>query len=69
MENAGIGRRMEADRISLALARIDAATARIEGFSRTPHIDGDLQQRHDRLRAETSAALAELDQLIGAIAP
>ena len=60
---------MEADRISTALARIEAAAARIEGAARTTHSNGDLQQRHDRLRAETSAALAELDQLIGAIAP
>jgi len=59
---------MERDRISEALARIDAATARIDAVSRAPRADGELQARHDRLREETSAALAELDRLIGTLA-
>jgi len=58
---------METNRISAALARIEAAAARIEGAATRPTASSDLQQRHDRLRAETSAAMADLDRLIGSI--
>ena len=61
---------MEAERINRALARIEAAGARIETaagelLAREPAADADLVRRHEDLRSEAGAALAELDELIG----
>jgi hypothetical protein len=59
---------MNANRISTALARIEAASARIEATARAPRAgDADLQARHDRLRSDAGAALADLDRLIGTL--
>ena len=60
---------MDGDRIRQALARIDAASRRIEaaGARPTPSApadESDLERRHAALRNETGAALRELDQLI-----
>jgi hypothetical protein len=64
---------MEGDRIARALSRIEAAAARIESAAarpvRTPSPAGDpqLERKHAALRSETSAALQELDRLIGTL--
>jgi len=61
---------MDGERISRALARIDAAASRIEQVARAPAgspADGDLADKYHALRTETGAALAELDRLIGAL--
>lgn len=58
---------MEADRIPAALARIEAATRRIERAASGIAGDPQLQARHERLRAEAGAVLADLDELIGAL--
>lgn len=61
---------MNGDRTSRALARIDAALARIEAAPRPtgPAPGGEdmarLQARHDRLRAAVQDSLDQLDQLI-----
>ena len=69
---------MEEERISRAMARIDAAAQRIEaaassarsatpGFDLGSTTDSDLARRHDALKKEAWAALAEMDHLIGAL--
>jgi hypothetical protein len=60
---------MEEDRIARALARIEAAAARIEAVGRRAGGDGDpdLERRHEALRDEAGAALADLDRLIEAL--
>lgn len=50
---------MAEDRIAVALARIDAAARRIETAG----------GRASHLRDEAHAALAEIDQLLGALRP
>lgn len=53
-----------------ALARIETAAERIASAARgrgRSSGDADLAQRHERLRGEAGAALAELDQLILAL--
>jgi hypothetical protein len=62
---------MSGERSSRALARIDAALARIEAASRHGATSvassdelADLRARHENLRAAVSDSLAELDQLI-----
>ncbi len=65
---------MANDRVKLALSRIEAAVDRIEArIARPPSIvpvpAGDasgLAERHEQLRAQTAAALARLDRLLGA---
>lgn len=58
----------EGDRIARAMARIEAATRRIDAAAR-PAGDGDpeLARKHARLREEAGSALADLDRLIGAL--
>lgn len=61
---------MESDRIQQALARIEAAASRIEAAARpnrSPAPDQDLTRKHEALKREAWAALAELDTLIEAI--
>lgn len=64
---------MEEERIAKALARIEAAANRIEAAAlvasapqreNTSNADPELVQRHENLRREAWAALAELDGLI-----
>ena len=59
---------MEADRSSKAIARIEAALARIEvATTRSGGSDAELaalRDRHARLRAAVQGSLEELDQLI-----
>ncbi|HSG57606.1 MAG TPA: hypothetical protein VLA45_19300 [Paracoccaceae bacterium] len=70
---------MEQERIVRAMARIEAAASRIEAaaarplVSRPPAIpspsdhtlaDRELADKHERLRQEAWAALAEIDSLI-----
>ena len=69
---------MEQERIARALARIEAAASRIEAAAacppapRSPVLDPklppatetELAQKHQRLREEAWAALAEIDSLI-----
>ncbi len=62
------GRIMANDRVTLALSRIEAAIDRIEaGIARAgpAPAEGDLAERHERLRVGTAAALARLDRLLG----
>ena len=61
---------MAGDRISQALARIDAAAERIEAAASARSSaagDPELQRRYEALRDEAGAALAELDRLIGTL--
>lgn len=61
---------MEQDRIQQALARIEAAASRIERAARparSPAPDADLARKHEALKREAWAALAELDSLIETI--
>ncbi|MEQ1540976.1 MAG: hypothetical protein HOO94_04015 [Novosphingobium sp.] len=61
---------MDGDRTARAKARIEAALARIEAAAQTAGSNsgsdglGQLQARHDRLRAAVQDSLAQLDQLI-----
>lgn len=66
---------MDGNRARRAIARLEAASRRIEAAAaRTmaaPSGEGgpDLKRKYDALRGETGAALAELDRLLGAIEP
>ena len=60
---------MDGDRIRQALARIEAASQRIEAAAGRPVPasvagDPDLERRHAALRSETGTALRDLDRLI-----
>lgn len=60
---------MDGDRIRQALARIEAASQRIEAAGARPTLSSsgdttDLERRHAALRSETGAALQQLDRLI-----
>lgn len=63
--------RMDGERISRALARIEAAASRIEAATQASaksRPDGSyLAVKYQTLRNETGAALAELDRLIGSL--
>ena len=61
---------MAGNRITEALARIDAAAGRIEAAAGRPlpdNGDAGLERKYEALRSETSAALADLDRVIGAL--
>ncbi len=63
---------MENERIERAMARIEAAARRLETAAArapaaVPASDTDLVAKHDLLRREAWAALAELDSLIETI--
>lgn len=61
---------MDGERISRALARIEAAASRIEAAAQAParsQSDSELTHKYDLLRTEAGAALAQLDQLIGSL--
>jgi len=52
------------------MARIEAAARRIEAAAQRPAPAGgdpELERRHQALRDEAGAALADLDRLIGSI--
>ncbi|RHW16341.1 hypothetical protein D1610_16005 [Sphingomonas gilva] len=55
---------MSNDRASQALARIDAALARIESAARKPAGDPALAARYAKLRRTTEMAVEQLDSLI-----
>ena len=61
---------MDADRSKHAMARIDAALARIEAASVAARSQASgpelaaLQAKHDRLRGAVQESLGQLDQLI-----
>ncbi len=72
MAVSGKSRNVEEERVSRALARIEAAARRIEAAvssvsaSRTQvSPDAELARKHESLRREASAALADMDRLIG----
>jgi hypothetical protein len=57
---------MSGSAIYAALARIDAAIARIETAAEAPRqADGALAARHEQLRSAASRTLRQLDALIG----
>ena len=61
---------MDGERISRALARIEAAASRIEAAAQAPagsKADSELAGKFHALRSEAGAALAELDRLIGSL--
>jgi hypothetical protein len=66
---------MDGNRARQAIARLEAASRRIEAAAAramaAPSVEGDpeLQRKYDALRGEAGAALAELDRLLGAIEP
>ncbi len=51
-------------RINLALARIEAASLRQDGGNTNATASAEMKARHETLRAETAAALVELDALV-----
>lgn len=51
-------------RINVALERIEAATARRNDGNSGATASAELKARHETLRAETAAALADLDDLV-----
>ncbi len=61
---------MDGDRSKQAMARIDAALARIEGAAKAARSSGNtadlaaLQAKHARLRGAVQESLGQLDQLI-----
>ena len=59
---------MPQDRMMQAIGRIERALGRLETVdldtSKQSDEPSDLQQRHDRLRQETQAAIGELDHLL-----
>lgn len=59
---------MSQERLILAIGRIERALSRIEQtpipVSAEPLQDGELAQRHERLKAETKAVLNDIDRLI-----
>jgi hypothetical protein len=57
---------MSDDRLMSALSRIDQALARLESVRMPAGGDPALQAKHDALKAETRAAIGELDRLIAA---
>lgn len=62
---------MDGERISRALARIEAAASRIEAAAQAParsQPDSELTGKYHALRREAGAALADLDRLIGSLA-
>ena len=61
---------MAGDRITQALARIEAAAERIAAAARKPAPvsgDAELSRKYEALRSEAGAALADLDRLIGTL--
>lgn len=52
------------NRITSALARIDAATAQLDIRSPAGTGCAELKARHAALRSETAAALADMDALV-----
>lgn len=60
---------MHADRISIALSRIEAAALRIRDAAQPPHRAGETDHgaRYEALRREAASALAELDELIAGL--
>lgn len=58
---------MDGASVDNSLVRIEAALARIEAAARAG--DGELREKHDRLRAAVGESLRELDQLIANRAP
>ena len=57
-------KRMAGAAIEQALARIEAALDRVEAAAAKPAGDGDLAQRHERLRAAVTQTLGQLDELL-----
>lgn len=58
---------MDGERISRALARIEAAAQKVEAAATgmtASNPDSELLQRHELLKRETSAALSVMDSLI-----
>ena len=66
---------MHADRISMALTRIETAAARISHAAQSGRADSradgmdDAGAQYQALRREAATALAELDQLIAGLEP
>jgi hypothetical protein len=65
---------MDGDRVERAIARIEAASRRIEAVASRPAAsvvsttgEPELESKYQHLRRETGAALAELDRLIGSL--
>jgi hypothetical protein len=62
---------MNGDRSEIALARIEAALARLDSAARRPQPSGDgndtaqLHRKHEQLRAAVTQSLRQLDALIG----
>ena len=55
---------MSAQRISLAVDRIERALARIEAQAAIPQGSGEATAKHEALKARVAASLSELDALI-----
>ncbi|MFB0611278.1 hypothetical protein [Aurantiacibacter poecillastricola] len=56
---------MNGDRIAKALARIEAASSRIEtAIANRPNADPELEARYRHLRAEAEGVLEDVDALI-----
>jgi hypothetical protein len=62
---------MAQQQLILAIGRIERALSRMEQLSSRPQPssgDAALQAKHDTLKAETKAAIAEIDRLLGGAA-
>jgi hypothetical protein len=55
---------MAQERIILAIGRIEMALSRIERAKLTEQSDSDLRTKHEKLKAETRSAIAEIDNLL-----
>ena len=55
---------MSAQRISVAVDRIERALARIEAQAGQPRGDGEAADRYEALKSRVAASLTELDELI-----
>lgn len=62
---------MPQQRLILAIERIERALSRLERIelpgSSAP-VDPDLRDKHEQLKAETQAAIREIDALLGGVA-
>ncbi len=55
---------MSAQRISVAIDRIERALARIETQAVNPRDDGETAAKHEALKSRVAASLSQLDELI-----
>ena len=55
---------MAEPQLIMAIGRIERALSRIEQAPRPVAVDTELNSRHEKLKAETKAAIADLDAIL-----